>query len=309
MDSDIAQAHVTAAVAVASVGVALACVRFVLSCRQSRTGADTEDPRPCSLRMVLRPWLWLLALSVAVLVVTAAIVSGLDDLTEAIKTVVGYPNAVVADLRAMPASTIPECAAFVNEARTKAEEYEVPDFTELDDYTHYAWYPSLAWAVIVGVYVSSHLWLHFCGRAGGRSEVPAMSCTALGRTCCTCSALISALFWAATIVLSVALIVVRGGVAVGCDQAEVPDEAKFLFYASKDNSHPFLDTLVDNLIACNVTPAVRQHLDPGALEGELGVLHTVCDSIEDELTALVVLIFAALLAVVAGACVSRPETV
>jgi hypothetical protein len=230
---------------------------------------------------------------IAALATTAVMVGNLDSLFEAIRETVNYPNEVVTDLQSFtPAGTTATfCESILANAINNATTYEVPDFREIDSFVSLMWVGIGLWASMVGFYVTAD-----------RIEVGAIQCikNATGQEPCAtlgtrarrlfCIGGIAGCFmWLCTFVFVGALVAARTAIVVGCDYVDVPEEAEYLFYTDSTQDHPFLETLKDALQTCGAPPRVLQHLNPGALSPQLATLYNVCDNLEDQLMALVVL--------------------
>lgn len=267
--------HIGVLGVVAAVVCAATAARCYLVCRTPVAGIAGEAMWARACKFVGTYQLMFVAVIVVVLAIAGALVTNLDRLVEAIKVVIDYPNVVLADLHAFE-PTAGLCATVAATAKNSTAAYVVPDFEEIDNVADMLWLGIGLWAGAVGLYVV----VNSVGRTRCFAAVN-KSCTCIGSAAGAC-------MWACTLALVIALIGARTAVVIGCDYVEVPEEARYLFDSSATNNHPFLETVITSLQQCNAPAALLEHLRPGALAAQLDTMHDVCDGVETQLMALVV---------------------
>ena len=292
--------HVVIAAVVLLVMLALVVTRWWLLCRAHSGAVGTALPSimPWWKRGATLAWrgkhnALLPSIAAAVLITTATLESHIGTLESALRKVVAYPEEVLADLNTFfPTGEI--CTSVLATAKQATELYTVPDFNDIGDVVSALWLALGVWAGVVGLQVGISVCEHRSGAPKGRATL-----------LCFCSAGISTVMWLATLALVLAAIVVRTVAAIGCDHVDTPDAARFFFDDEATNNHPFLQETKTQLQQCGAPPQVVRHLEPGALAPQLAAVHNVCDGLQTDLMALVVIATLTFPAAVLVACLRQ----
>ena len=299
-DNPAVEYHISVVIVVAVVVVIALLARCYLLCRtHSDTPREifTQEDAPWYQVAALKgcEYLWthqgILALVVvAALITTAVLVEDLSTLFDAIREVVNYPNVVLADLNTFEPTNV-ACTDIVTNAKEATVAYDVPDFNEVDSFVNLMWIGIGLWASTIGIYVAAEgieRGVITCYKNSTGKDVCGSYGKRVRRLCCI-SGIAGGFMWLCTLIFVLALIGARTAVVIGCDYVEVPEESRYLFEEGVPDEHPFLEQLKARLADCGAPGRVTQHLEPGVLSPQLATLYNVCDNLEDQLMALVVL--------------------